>query len=189
MKEKNVKYTLQERLVQVASLCTQGYSIAEIAEETGLNSSSVLTYISSAKRNGLLSNCVAYKNSFGKTKKLSSSISNNLINDFINSHPDIFVEGQSSENISIEQIAEIVKSLGYPKSDVNLLVRLYSNNSLFEEAVSLLYLYQNNNELTDEEIKNIEILRHHLRVKESKIFFGRIPSTLIGNSSDSIDER
>ena len=60
-----------------------------------------------------------------------------LIKKFVHNHSDFFDENQLPNNITIEQIEKIVKSLCYPKADVNLLIRLYSNNGLFEEAVSL----------------------------------------------------
>ena len=189
MNEKKVSLSLEDRLIQVATLYTEGLSAYEIADITTLKPGSVLTYISSAKKKGLISNCSVPKKSWVKTKKISNLIDSNLLKKFINNHSDILDANQFQDDFSIEQIHTLVNLFGYKKEDVNLLVRLYCNHGLFEEAVNLLYNYQENNVLTDKEIKEIEILRHHLRMKEAKHFFGKIPNLLIGNSSDSLDER
>ena len=109
-----------------------------------------------------------------------------LIQEFVKSHPDVFLVNQSPEHISLDKISDVVKDLGYQKNDVNLLVRLYVNSGLYEEAVSLLYCYEDNNELTSEKKTMLEQTRHNLRMFEAKQFFQNIPSTL---PADSYDER
>lgn len=193
------KYSSKERQIQISDMVNQGFSLNEIIEFTHFSTGTISAYILKACKNGLIKNkesMHSIKEAIKISKKIihvmpdssqtdvhSKSI---LLEEFFKNHPDIFSANQVPKHIDIDKIADVVKNLGYQKDDVNLLVRIYVNSGLYEEAVNLLYSYEKNNELSNKEKRIIEQAKHNLRMFEAKQFFRDVPKTL---SSDSYDER
>lgn len=189
--------SFDDRIIIVANLYNSGFSILEIASELSLSRSTIQQFVLVAKNKNLINRKQPLKTQneqssvelFSLKQDFSSIpqplvLSEELVQAFINAHPDIFAENQSVDNIDISQITSIAESLNYPKSDVNTLVRIYTENNLYEEAINILYLYQEHNELSSEESQKISALKHDLRMYVVVNLMGKVPGSLIGHNNE-----
>ena len=82
---------------------------------------------------------------------------------------------------SVEKVAEIVKSLGYKKQHVKLLLNLYLERKLYEDALAFLYDYEQNTELSPEDLKIVADIKHRLRIYLLERLTGDVPSYIEDN--------
>ena len=107
---------------------------------------------------------------------------------FVYSHEELFEVSPFVKFVDLAQVREVVKKLEFKKKDVNMLIRLYIERKQFEEAIGILYDYEQNNELALKEIDAIAKLKHRLRIEMLNNLKGSLPEYLIDSKEPFLDD-
>lgn len=162
-----------------------------IAKDLNISVSSAKTYISKLRNKGFMPkpHQISYKSIDGvRITKADSKMTSKIetdIQSFIDSHSQYYDNNTSKKIANYDQFKKIVAIEGFNKKDVHLLMNIFVERGLYEEAVNLLYKYEQAHELSDQESKKISALKHRLRVELLRTFTDDVPD-YVSNPDDSI---
>ena len=174
-----------EREQEFIDLYTQRIKAPKIASIMGINVNTVRVYACRLRKKGFLPH-VGHLELKTDTHRSYTKAEVNVQN-FIQAHEDLFNVSPRIKYVDIEQVKEVIKLLNYRKQDVNMLIRLYVERDLFEEASNILYDYEANNELSEEEKAQIVKLKHKLRLEMLTKLNGSLPNYMIDSQEPFLD--
>ena len=158
----------------------------EIISAMGISPESYRVYLYKLRKKGLIPPANRLKFVGGKFR--TNTELEERVQYFVRSHEDYFKLPSNHKEVKIEQVEEVVKKLNYRKQDVNLLIRVYIERNLYEEAINLLYDYETNTELSEVESKRISRLKHKLRIEMFKSLTGKNPEFIDSDKELFSDE-
>ena len=109
-----------------------------------------------------------------------------LILKFWDYYPSYTFPKSLSKAFLFDNFAEIVKSDNYSLDGINILIRLYTKSRFYEEAVNLLYCYEEHHDVPENIQKKINEIKHDLRMHEAAYFLGKVPHTLFDYDHDEM---
>ena len=158
---------------------------AKIASIMGIQEDSVRKYVEKLRVKGLLpeENYHDLKVSMYEPESEYQA----LLQDFIRKNKDLFNLNPRKKYVAIDEVKDVIAKLGYRKNDVHLFLAVLIEKQLYEEAINLLNYYRVNNELSNEEYKTIDKLKHRLRIELLQHFNGTVPEYLENNDSSMLN--
>lgn len=157
----------------------------QIASILGISIKTVRVYTSRYRKKGLLPPVRHLEFKVGTHRTLTDA--ELKVQKFVYLHEELFEVSSFVKYVDIDQVRDVVRKLGFKKEDVNMLIRLYNERKLFEEAINILYDYEFHNELSEEEKANITSLKHKLRIVLLKKLNTKVPNYLTNTSEDFWD--
>ena len=159
---------IRSQELQIEELLKQNMSVKEIADTLGLAEITTKNYISTW---GL-------RKKFPHINSAFDTGSVKTANTLIDKSDSLFTDSY------LEHLFEEAKESGFQTHNVNYLLRLYTKDKRFEEAINLLYHYEKNHELSEDEKAQIADLKHNLRIHLYKNLTGVMPHGLSTKTAD-----
>ena len=150
-----------KRLQECLDLYNQNLTPLQISEYMGVSVGTIWQYKNRLRKMGLINNNGHLNLRVANHRELTEYEAE--LQDFIHAHDELFDVSSYVRFVTLEQVKDVIKELGYKKQDIRLLLNVYAERHLFEEMINLLNSYEANNELSEEEAKKIYKFKHVLR--------------------------
>lgn len=184
-KEKSVGVPTK-REQEFLDLYMQHLSAEEIADKMCISIKSVRIYTYRLKQKGLIS---PNRRLYLKVPRHRARTENEQnIQHFIDEYNELFDVSPHIKFVTPDQIRSVIGMLGFRKNDVNLLIRIYAERHLYEDAIGLLYDYEKNNMLLKHEHERVSALKQRLRHEMLSKLHADVPNALIDNAKKTIGE-
>ncbi len=184
-KEKSVGIPTK-REQEFLDLYIQHLSAEEIAERMCISVKSVRIYTYRLKKKGLISPNSRLYLKVPRHRARTENEQN--IQQFLDENNPLFDVSPFTRYVTIDQIRDVVGMLGFRKRDVNLLIRIYAERHLYEDAIGLLYDYESNNMLLKHEHDRVTALKQRLRHEMLAKLHADVPSNIIDSARKTIGD-